>query len=124
LPHSTAPRVLLAEGEVEDTIPVIRDTTKPEVTTYSPEDGDILDATAVDVEGWVDDGSLEAVTVNDQEAELWGNYFPAEDVPLNTESDTFEELLQNLYEVVEGCLSVDVETPESTSKDHVLEIAI
>ena len=41
-----------------------------------------------------------------------------------TEGDTFEELLKNLYEVIEGCLSVDVEPPKSTDKDRVLEIAV
>lgn len=28
-----------------------------------------------------------------------------------TQGETFEELLKNLYEAVEGCLSVDVENP-------------
>jgi len=41
-----------------------------------------------------------------------------------TQGDTFEELLKNLYEKVEGCLSVDVEQPKSTGKDRVIEIAI
>ncbi len=41
-----------------------------------------------------------------------------------TQGDTFEELLQNLYEAIEGCLSVDVATPESLPKDRVLEIAV
>lgn len=41
-----------------------------------------------------------------------------------TEGETFEELLKNLYEAVEGCLSVDVEPPKSTSGDRVMEIAI
>jgi predicted RNase H-like HicB family nuclease len=41
-----------------------------------------------------------------------------------TQGDTLEELLNNLYEAVEGCLSVEVEQPKSTGKDRVLEIAI
>lgn len=41
-----------------------------------------------------------------------------------TQGESFEELLKNLYEAVEGCLSVDVETPKSTSRDQVLEIAV
>jgi predicted RNase H-like HicB family nuclease len=40
-----------------------------------------------------------------------------------TQGDTFEELLTNLYEAVEGCLSVDVEQPKAP-KGRVLEIAI
>ncbi len=41
-----------------------------------------------------------------------------------TQGDTFEELLSNLYEAVEGCLSVDVEPHEVTDKDRILEIAV
>ena len=41
-----------------------------------------------------------------------------------TQGETFEELLQNLYEAVEGCLSVDVDTPENTGHDRVMEIAV
>ena len=41
-----------------------------------------------------------------------------------SQGDTFEELLENLYEAIEGCLSVDIETPEDTGKDRILEIAI
>jgi predicted RNase H-like HicB family nuclease len=40
-----------------------------------------------------------------------------------TQGDSFEELLANLYEAVEGCLSVDVE-PTPGSKERVLEIAV
>ena len=32
--------------------------------------------------------------------------------------------LKNLYEAVEGCLSVEVQAPKSTSTDKVLEIAV
>lgn len=41
-----------------------------------------------------------------------------------TQGDTFEELLTNLYEVVEGCLSVDVPEPAPGSRERVLEIAV
>jgi predicted RNase H-like HicB family nuclease len=41
-----------------------------------------------------------------------------------TQGETFEELLQNLYEAVEGCLSVDVEEPTPGSTDRILEIAV
>jgi predicted RNase H-like HicB family nuclease len=41
-----------------------------------------------------------------------------------TEGETFEELLRNLYEAVEGCLSVDLAEPKSGSKDRIMEIAI
>lgn len=41
-----------------------------------------------------------------------------------TQGDTFEELLQNLYEAIEGCLSVDIETVEVGDNDRILEIAV
>lgn len=41
-----------------------------------------------------------------------------------TQGDTFEELLQNLYEAVEGCLSVDLEEIQTNDKTRILEIAI
>ena len=41
-----------------------------------------------------------------------------------TEGDTFEELLKNLHEAVEGCLSVDVKDITSAGTDQIVEIAI
>jgi predicted RNase H-like HicB family nuclease len=41
-----------------------------------------------------------------------------------TQGDTFEELLSNLYEAVEGCLSVDIKEPSDKGPARVLEIAI
>ncbi len=41
-----------------------------------------------------------------------------------TQGETFDELLGNLYEAVEGCLSVDLKKIEITDKDRVLEIAV
>jgi predicted RNase H-like HicB family nuclease len=41
-----------------------------------------------------------------------------------TQGETFEELLQNLYEAVEGCLSVDIAEPKAGSKERVLEISV
>ncbi|MDJ0904275.1 MAG: type II toxin-antitoxin system HicB family antitoxin [Xenococcus sp. MO_188.B8] len=41
-----------------------------------------------------------------------------------TQGDSFEELLTNLYEAIEGCLSVDLETLETTEKSRIMEIAI
>ena len=41
-----------------------------------------------------------------------------------TQGDTFEELLENLYEAVEACLSIDV-LPQSLSiRDKIMEIAV
>ncbi|TCT24161.1 type II toxin-antitoxin system HicB family antitoxin [Thiobaca trueperi] len=41
-----------------------------------------------------------------------------------TQGDTFEELLANLYEAVEGCLSVDLGQIEISKNDRVLELAV
>jgi predicted RNase H-like HicB family nuclease len=42
-----------------------------------------------------------------------------------TQGETFEELLQNLYEAVEGCLAVDLqEAAEVTQDDRIMEIVV
>ena len=41
-----------------------------------------------------------------------------------TQGEDFEELLENLYEAVEGCLSVDVSDIEMGADDKLLEIAV
>jgi predicted RNase H-like HicB family nuclease len=41
-----------------------------------------------------------------------------------TQGDTFEELLHNLYEAVEGCLSVDVVIPQEVPGGRVIEITV
>lgn len=59
------------------------------------------------------------------EAEEGGYWAEVPAIPgCATQGETFEELLSNLYEAVEACLSVDIETPKSTGSDRVLEIAI
>ena len=41
-----------------------------------------------------------------------------------TQGETFEELLENLYDAVEGCLSVDLEPSRKDGEGRVLEIAV
>ena len=41
-----------------------------------------------------------------------------------TQGETFEELLQNLYEAIEACLSIDLEQIEISENDKILEIAV
>lgn len=41
-----------------------------------------------------------------------------------TQGETFDDLLRNIYEAVEGCLSVDLKEVEITEKDIVMEIAV
>ncbi len=59
------------------------------------------------------------------EAEEGGYWAEVPAIPgCATQGDTFEELLENIYEAVEGCLSVDVKDVQLTKKDKVLEIAV
>jgi len=41
-----------------------------------------------------------------------------------TQGDTFEELLSNIYEAVDACLSVDLKDISISDKDRVWEIAV
>ena len=41
-----------------------------------------------------------------------------------TQGESFEELLGNLYEAIEGCLSVDVIEVAPASEGRVVEIAV
>jgi len=41
-----------------------------------------------------------------------------------SQGETMDELLRNVQEAIEGCLSVDVTEPQPGSGDRVLEIAI
>jgi predicted RNase H-like HicB family nuclease len=57
------------------------------------------------------------------EAEEGGYWAEVPAIPgCATQGETFEELLKNLYEAVEGCLSVDIEEPKMDGR--VLEIAV
>ncbi|MBI4492888.1 MAG: type II toxin-antitoxin system HicB family antitoxin [Chloroflexi bacterium] len=59
------------------------------------------------------------------EAEEGGYWAEVPAIPgCATQGETFEELLQNLYQAVEGCLSVDVERVKETGTDRVVEIAV
>ena len=59
------------------------------------------------------------------EAEEGGYWAEVPAIPgCATQGDTLEELMKNVHEAVEGCLSVDVEEPKQTDKDKVLEIVV
>ncbi len=59
------------------------------------------------------------------EAEEGGYWAEVPAIPgCATQGETFEELLKNLYEAVEGCLSVDVKPAASTGKDRLVEIIV
>lgn len=59
------------------------------------------------------------------EAEEGGYWAEVPSIPgCATQGDSFEELLTNLYEAVEGCLSVEVVEVPVSDTDRVIEIAV
>jgi len=59
------------------------------------------------------------------EAEEGGYWAEVPAIPgCATQGETFEELLHNLYEAVEGCLSVDISSVQTSANDRVFEIAV
>jgi predicted RNase H-like HicB family nuclease len=65
---------------------------------------------------------LKVIVHNAEEGGYWAEV-PA--IPgCATQGETFEELLQNIYEAVEGCLGVDVAPPLDVADGRVIEIAV
>ena len=59
------------------------------------------------------------------EAEEGGYWAEAPAVPgCASQGETLDELLANMREAIEGCLSADVDQPGPGSKQQVLEIAV
>ena len=68
------------------------------------------------------------ISVVVHEAEEGGYWAEVPAIPgCATQGDTFEELLANLYEAVEGCLSVEIPQPKRRrggGKQRVVRIAV
>lgn len=59
------------------------------------------------------------------EAEEGGYWAEVPAIPgCATQGETFEELLLNLYEAIEGCLSVDLEPQLVADNSRIMEIAV
>ena len=59
------------------------------------------------------------------EAEEGGYWAEVPSIPgCATQGETFDELLSNIYEAVEGCLSVDVQDISVSDTDKIMEIAV
>ncbi|MDX2196792.1 MAG: type II toxin-antitoxin system HicB family antitoxin [Cytophagales bacterium] len=59
------------------------------------------------------------------EAEEGGYWAEVPAIPgCMTQGDTFDELLANIYEAVEGCLSIDIDTKTVDEKSKILQIAV
>ena len=41
-----------------------------------------------------------------------------------SQGNTMDELLENIHEAIEGCLSVEIKKPQKTKKCKIMEIAI
>ncbi len=41
-----------------------------------------------------------------------------------TQGETMQELIENLYDAVEGCLSVDMEAIDLKDNDRVMDLAV
>ena len=59
------------------------------------------------------------------EAEEGGYWAEVPSIPgCATQGESFDELLSNIYEAVEGCLSVDIQNITLSENDRVMEIAV
>ena len=59
------------------------------------------------------------------EAEEGGYWAEVPSIPgCVTQGESFDELLSNIYEAVEGCLSVDIHDIHVSENDKVMEIAV
>ncbi|MCX6068538.1 MAG: type II toxin-antitoxin system HicB family antitoxin [Chloroflexi bacterium] len=65
---------------------------------------------------------LKIVVHNAEEGGYWAEV-PA--IPgCVTQGETFEELLKNLYEAIDGCLSVDMSSIHPGKDTRIMEIAV
>ena len=59
------------------------------------------------------------------EAEEGGYWAEVPAIPgCATQGETFQELLKNLYEAIEGCLAVKLDDLKLAASDQVVEIAV
>jgi predicted RNase H-like HicB family nuclease len=59
------------------------------------------------------------------EAEEGGYWAEVPAIPgCMTQGETTKELIENLYDAIEGCLSVDMKEIQMESRDTVMELAV
>ena len=72
---------------------------------------------------WKESGVKIKVVV--REAEEGGYWAEVPAIPgCATQGETIEDLIANVHEAIEACLDVEVDPPEHTPKDQILEIAL
>ena len=65
------------------------------------------------------------VSVIVHEAEEGGYWAEVPSIPgCATQGETYDELIVNLREAIEGCLSVDLESIQMSETDRLLEVAV
>ena len=70
-------------------------------------------------------GNIMKLKVIVHEAEEGGFWAEVPSIPeCATQSESFDEILSNIYETVEGCLFVDVQDVVITEKAKIMEIAV
>ena len=80
--------------------------------------------TAISAVGHTYNGGMK-IKVIVHEAEEGGYWAEVPGIPgCATQGETFDELLTNLYEAVEGCLSVDLSPTNVADGARILEIAV
>ena len=76
-------------------------------------------------EGCSRQGAFLKIKVVVHQAEEGGYWAEVPAIPgCASQGETMEELLANVREAIEACLSVDVDQPDAQAKDRVLEIAL
>lgn len=66
--------------------------------------------------------NIKVVVHQAEEGGFWGEV-PA--LPgCASQGETLDELMVNLREAIEGCLSVDVPVPDAGSRERVVEVAV
>ena len=59
------------------------------------------------------------------EAEEGGFWAEVPSIPgCMTQGDSYKELIENLYDAIEGCLSVDIDQGRIRPQDTVMELAV
>lgn len=59
------------------------------------------------------------------EAEEGGLWAEVPSIPgCATQAENFEELISNLYEAIEGCLAVDIDSDNFVGNTRVMELAV
>ena len=75
--------------------------------------------------GWTEETRIVKLKVVIHEAEEGGYWAEVPSIPgCMTQGDSIEELIENLYDAVEGCLAVDMDKIRLDRGDRIMELAV